>query len=382
MKMYTFVINIYALTILLSLIYLAVSAGVIRTALRKALPGKAPKKDWPAVTILKPLKGIDDCLEDNLRSFMELDYEAVEIIFGLQDKNDPALTIVNKLRSEYPQVHTQLIINERTSGLNPKVNNMINMYAHARHPLILISDSNTRVENDYLQRMVAGLDDPSVGVVTSTVRGVGAKNFASVMENLHLNTFITPNVFVAARLVNIPIVIGKAILIRRETLRDIGGFHAFKLYLAEDYLIGLRSKEKGWHVKTINAFVNNVNQFWSLKRFFNRHTRWAKMRRHMHLHHYLLESMSNPVAMSFILMALRFDGIGVLQFALVTLLKLIYDAYVSAQMKSDLRWYHYPAGILKDLIIGVIWFVPFVSYKVKWRDNHLRISRYSYLQPV
>jgi ceramide glucosyltransferase len=380
--MLSLIINIYIYAIGASLIYLLINALVTRKAFTERRPDLVNETDWPGISILKPVKGIDDRFEENLRSFFNLDYPKFEIIFGLHDSSDPAMKLLEKLKSEFKSGKVKIIINRSEIGLNPKINNLNNMYPHAVYDTILISDSNTQVKPDYLKNMACELKNSGTGLVTSTVRGIGAGNLASSMENLHLNTFVTPNVLSAFRLFDKPIVIGKAMLIRRKVLEGIGVFFAFRNYLAEDYLMGAAVKKLGYNIKNIPAFVNNVNENWTLERFLNRHTRWAKMRRHMHLVHYILESMSNPVAMSFILGILMFNVNGLIQFGVVSLLKQTYDLYISRILNSDLKWYQYPAGILKDLVIGVIWFVPFFSYKVEWRDNYLKIRKDSFLEPA
>ncbi len=361
---------------LLSLVYLILSAVIIRRRMSRVPPIiiKSAGRE-PLITVFKPLKGPDDQLEQNLRSFFEQDYACYELLFGLSAKEDPAYPVVQGLQKEYPDIPVKIIISDYETGLNPKINNLCNMYPYAAGSYLLISDSNTRVNRDFLSRLMEAAGEPEVGIVTATIRGRGAQQLGAVFENLHLNTYISPAVFLADALSGIPVVIGKSILMPVRLLDDIGGFEAFKNYLAEDYLLGLRVRERGYRVKTVTTFVDNINVSWSLKRFLNRHTRWAKMRRHMHLFHYVIESFSNPVALSGILALLLQDGWGGLQFGLVVFLKIGHDIYLSRWIKSDLKWYHYLLSPVKDLMISLLWPVPFISHRVRWRGNTYIIGR-------
>ena len=130
---------------------------------------------FPPVSILKPLKGLDDNLFDNLESFCLQDYPAYEIICSLQDGNDPAYKVVSKIKAKYPGVRITVVVERCTEGLNPKVSNMLPAYRRATHPLVLISDSNVMVEKDYLKRIVPSMKDPEVGLVCNLIRGVGEK---------------------------------------------------------------------------------------------------------------------------------------------------------------------------------------------------------------
>ena len=109
----------------------------------------------PPVTIFKPLKGLDEELEENLRSFFQLDYPVYQLLFGVADADDPAIEVVQKLLGEYPDHDAQLVVGCPAFGLNPKVENLAAMDRHRKHDVILISDSNVRVRPSYLRETAA-----------------------------------------------------------------------------------------------------------------------------------------------------------------------------------------------------------------------------------
>src|SRR5690349_17032887 len=57
--------------------------------------------DLPPISVLKPLCGLDDRLEENLRSFFTQDYPDYEILFAVHKASDPAVAVVNKVSSEF-----------------------------------------------------------------------------------------------------------------------------------------------------------------------------------------------------------------------------------------------------------------------------------------
>ncbi len=376
------IILFLSLAISISLLHLFASAIIMNHKIKMSFISSDSKSKVvsPFITILKPLKGIDDALEENLRSFFHLDYPNYEIIFGLDSYDDPALGIVRKLQTEYKLVKSKLVVSDNAIGLNPKVNNMNNMYPLVEGDFIFINDSNTRVDSNFLDKLISEFDEENIGLVTATIRGVGAKNLTSIWENLHLNTFVAPNVFIAKRFANISIVIGKSILIPRKILEEIGGFDVLKNYLAEDFLLGVKVKELGYEIKTSLTMVDNVNERISFKRFLNRHSRWAKMRRNIHIEHYLLEWCSNPIFASLLLMGYLHNLDGIIIFTTLTAVKISHDYFIMKLMGSDFKWYNIFAVPFKDMAIAVIWFTPFFSYKVKWRDNKIKIGKDSLLQ--
>ena len=102
----------------------------------------APAGSPHSVSVLKPLRGLDDNLFDNLASFCTQDYPSYEIIIGLQDFNDPAYKVAKKIQDKYPDRDISIVVEKCSAGLNPKVNNLIPAYRKSRHPYVLISDSN------------------------------------------------------------------------------------------------------------------------------------------------------------------------------------------------------------------------------------------------
>ncbi len=374
---YLFIVSIaigliYAL---ISLIFLFIEHRVRKSDFRQL-------ENYPAVSVFKPIKGLDDGLENNLKSFFELDYPAYELVFGIQDHDDPAISLVRRLQRKYPHVPSQLIINPARIGLNPKINNLYNIYPYANHDYMVISDSNVRVEPGYLTDLIGRLQTPGVGLVTSAIRGVGGESLGSVFENLHLNTYISGSVHTVQRLFGIPLSIGKSMCFHRVTLKTLGGFEAFANYLAEDYLLGDAIRKMGKQVVVSNRWIDSVNHTWGVRRFINRHFRWATMRRHVNLLHYSIEIFSNPVVLALLYYGWRSDRTAGIFLIAVTIFKMLADIAAARLFKSDLRWYHYLYLPLKDIIIGGIWLAPFLKRQVVWRGNYFNINRNTCLTPA
>jgi ceramide glucosyltransferase len=235
----------------------------------------------------------------------------------------------------------------------------------------------------YLTEIARHLQDPNVGLVTNLIRGTGGRTLGSLLENLHLNSFIVGSVCFLDRFLNMPCVVGKSMLMRKKDLEAIGGFPAVKDVLAEDYIIGREMHKAGKRVVVSNHLINNVNQYWSVKRFLNRHTRWGKLRWKIGGIQYLSELMANPVFTAWIAVLLFGPSQMTLSFAcLVAALKTMGDLFQGKWTGSDLNPLQYLLVPIKDLLIGLIWFVPILSNTVVWRGNRYLIARDSRLAPV
>jgi ceramide glucosyltransferase len=337
----------------------------------------------PPISILKPLKGMDDDLFDNLVSFCNQDYPEYEIIFSLEEANDPALELAQKIRKMYPHKKISIAVKQMDYALNPKVNNLISAYRIAQFPYILISDSDVRVANNYLMEIIKYMEDPHVGLVSNLIRGIGSRTIGSLLENLHLNSFVIGNVALLTTFFKMPVVVGKSMLMRKKAFEEIGGFDAVKNVLAEDYVIGQRMQEKGAGVITSGHMVNAVNHYRTMKQFFKRHARWGKLRWKLGVIGYVSEILSNAVFIACISLVALGPTTRALSLACaVFLLKIIGDYSLGKRIRSAHHFFHYLLSPVKDIIIGFIWFVPFFSRTVMWRRHKYKITKGSVLVPL
>jgi ceramide glucosyltransferase len=362
---------------------------VRRNARPKEGPTTRAVASFPPITILKPLRGLDDNLFDNLSSFCTQDYPEYEILFCLQDYNDPAYKVAKKVQDKYPDRDISLIVEKCNLGLNPKVNNLLPAYRRARHPYVLISDSNVMVDGKYLQEIASHTQDPSVGLVSNVIRGVGGRSIGALFENLHLNSFIIGSVSFLDRFLGMPCVIGKSMLMKKADLESLGGLNAFKDILAEDFVIGREMQRSGKKVALSSHLINNVNEYWGIKRFLNRHTRWGKLRWKIGGTKYFSELLANPVFIASLPVIVSPSRQTLSFVAIIGLVKILDDALIGRTIHaqslaigipqpSPLTYFLVP---LKDFIIGILWFVPLLSSTVIWRGNRYFIGKDSRLFP-
>src|SRR5437879_6119327 len=173
----------YGLVVLSAAYWLAALVSVARY--RRARPS-APHHASP-VTILKPLRGDDGELYENLRSFCLQDYQTFEIVFGVRHFHDPAVAVVERLKREFPALELKLAAESRTIGTNLKVSNLANLVRHAKHDTLIVADSDMRVGPDYIRAVVGPLEDQRVGLVTCLYRGVAPRGVASRLGAMFIN---------------------------------------------------------------------------------------------------------------------------------------------------------------------------------------------------
>lgn len=261
-----------ALGLFLSLVQLV----ILRRHLR---PPVGEPISSPPISILKPLCGIDDDLEGNLASFAELAYPSYEVLLGVRDRRDPAFRVALEASRRWPG-RFRLVLQRGEPGLNPKVNQLIGLAAAARHDVLLVSDSNVRAPGGYLQDVARHLADPSVGLVTHPVGGVGEASLGSALENLQAAAAVGPATVAVKHLTGKDVVVGKSMAFRRADLAALGGFESVRDVLAEDYVLGVKvARELGKRVAIGSVAIPAVSERRSVGGFLSRYGRWCVMQR-------------------------------------------------------------------------------------------------------
>ncbi len=350
-----------------------------RRHLREPSP---PAGVLPPLSILKPLCGLDDDLESNLIQFATLDYPCYEVLLGVRSVRDAAYPIALRVAQKHPCM--RVIVQRGEPGLNPKVNQLVTLAAEARHEIVVVSDSNVRVDDRYLCGIAAALEDPSVGLVTHPIVGVGESRLGSLCDNLHLASSVAAGMVGAKRVAKKDIVVGKSMALRKSDLERLGGFASVANVLAEDYVMGKRVSELGKRVEMAHSTVENVSRDRSVVDFYKRYRRWAVM------HHqavgsrvYAAQILLNPSVVAFAAFALHPTSSSLLGLGAVGTLKVGYDLATLRLFRRERIPLRAPAAsILKDVVLGVAWVHGLFHREVEWRSNRLRVLPGTRLVPT
>jgi ceramide glucosyltransferase len=371
---------------LVSLAYVAFALWQLCAFLlkRRTEEGRHGAVDGPPVTVLKPLCGLEPDLYTNLRSFCEQDYPVVQVVFAVRDGEDPAIGVVEQLIRDLPDRDLALVVDGRVYGANHKASNLVNAYESAKHDVIVVADSDMRVDRRYLERVGAPLADPSVGVVTCLYVARPHGGLWSTLGAMLVNEWFVPSVLVAHTLQPGSFCFGSTMVIRRAVLDRIGGFQSLAPHLADDYVLGARVRAEGLRIALSSYVVENVVAEPSWTSLMQHELRWARTVRSVRPIGYSLSfvTYSLPLALGCALVAAWGDAswrglptglVGALAgTALALRLATHYVASIGLAATGARGAWLVP---LRDVLGVMVWAASFCGRTVWWRGRALSVMR-------
>jgi ceramide glucosyltransferase len=337
--------------------------------------GRPPVRscDSTAVTLLKPLHGIEPRLKQNLASFLDQDYPGpVQMVCGVADRSDAAAAIVEQLQTGWRDQDIVLVVKSTTSFANGKINNLANMAAAARHDTLVLSDSDMAVSPDYLATIVAALAQPGVGAITCAYRGRGDAGNWSKLSAGGISYVALPGVIVGYVTGMARPCMGSTIALRRETLRAIGGFERFADVLADDYAIGEAVAGVGQRVEIAPALLVHGCSERSFAALWRQKLRWSATIRGVAPMRHLGSVVTYPLPLA--LLGAAFQPGVALPVGLASLaIRLTLAVAVDSRAKERAAPYWMLPVI--ECIEFLAFAGSFVVRKIDWRGSRLTMQR-------
>ncbi len=343
--------------------------------------GKAPETGGfaPPVSNLKPVRGLDPDAYENFASFCRQDYPNYEVIFCVGDTSDPVLPVLQRLVRDFPDCAIRILIGSGREATNDKVAKLARMVEEASYEHLVISDSDVRVEPDYLRRLMAPLADPKVGAATCFYVPAEQKGAAGSpvqqMQDVGMLSDFYPGILVAKQLDGVKFALGPTISTTRTRLQGFGGYAAIENRPADDLLVGRLIAEQGYEVALLRYRITTVPDYNSLGELFHKRLRWITVMRHMRPwgHLGLIFTFGLPWALVAVALAPeRAVAIGYLGGYLLVriLITLLVGAWGLQQpgLWRKLAWV--PAW---DAMAVLIWLVSFTRRTIRWRGQDYAI---------
>jgi len=366
-----------AATFCIATIAIHIASVVIAALGRRTRPPRPPasRQNLPAVSLVRPLCGIDNHAADTLSSTFALDYPRCEILFCVASAKDPVVALIEAMMAEHVGAGAKLLIGDERVSPNPKLNNVLKGWRAASHDWIVLADANVLMPHDYIERLFAGWREDT-GLVASPPIGAQPQGFWAELECAFLNTYQARWQYIADAF-GLGFAQGKTMLWRRADLERAGGIEALAKEVAEDAASTKIVRGAGLKVRLVDRPFAQPLGYRSAAEVWNRQLRWARLRRASFFVYFLPEALSGGVlpmlalavaAPAFALPpALSVVFLGLFWYGAETLLAVTAGWHVSAR---------YPLHCLaRDLLLPVLFVSALRGDDFVWRGNEMQVER-------
>jgi ceramide glucosyltransferase len=334
-----------------------------------------PASDFtPPVSILKPIHGLDRETYENYVTFCNQEYPEFEILFCVGDERDLAVPVIEKLIADFPQSSIRLLVGSAPLGASDKVNKLCRMVREARHEVVIVSDSDVRVEPSFLRAVVTPFSDPKVGGVTCLYRGITDGGFAADLEALGNSADFAPGVLVARYLGELDFMLGAVMATTKKHLAEIGGFESLADYFCDDYELGNRIFSRGYRVVLSRSPVDIVYPRETIGEAFRHQLRWNLSIRFSRPGGHFGLIFVNALPWAVVVGTIATWRLAVIYLASALLFRILMAISVGLHgMRDRLVLRKLWLLPLRDAFAFVVWLASFFPQRIHWRDRQFRI---------
>lgn len=376
-----FLLALAVLGTLTSAVFLLLTvAGVFRfrSESGRVRASKIGNLEFPPVSVLKPVHGMEARLRENLESFFRQDYPSYEILFAADEEDDAALNVVREISARYPQIPCRILVTGKPPWPNPPAYCFYRMAEVASHQILVTSDSDVEVAANYLREVVTPMLEPSVGMVTCVYRGKNAAGFWSGLTAIGMSVEMTAGVLVANLLEGMKFGLGPTIAVKKEAVRKIGGYEVLGDYFANDFMIGNLIDKAGYRVVLSQHVIDHIVSQRNFQKMWENQLRWAKSTRYSRPKGHLGTGLIFAIPYGLIgLAAGLLLGMPVVGWSLlaVAVLNRVLEAWIVGwgvvrDRVALVQFWLYP---LRDLLGLIVWAASYTGAKTAWRDSRYEL---------
>ena len=236
-----------------------------------------PLTDYaPAVSIIKPTKGIDHRAFENFCSFCEQEYaNEYEILFCVEDPDDPVVPIIRKVMAQYPACNIRLILTgQHETTAIAKLKNMVVGLRHSTHDITIFSDSDVAVPPTFLRDTVACMTDERVGLGFCAQAVRCTQNWPAALEAVSVNELVL-NLAPVCLLGMFDGAIASTMVVRKSAIQKIGGLEQFGQQMSDEIPLARKLIEHGYTVHLLKSPAIIIHPYDTISVWWNHMHRWG-----------------------------------------------------------------------------------------------------------
>ncbi len=359
---------------------LAIYSGQVYFRRLRKLP-PLDRSFTPPVSILKPVRGLDHQAYENFASFCNLDYPDYEILFAVADKDDPVIPVIENLQKNFLKQAIRLIVGVEQLGITLKTNSLVRLAQEANHELLVINDSDVRVEEDYLRDVVAPFADSKVGCVTAFFRGMTEGGFIADVDAVGVPTDSSASTLVARTLGSMDFALGWTMATTKTRLAEIGGFQSLVNHHSDDFALGYEIFRRVYRIELMRKPVWMVFPRETLRDFFKHELRWSILLKNLRPGGYAAMTMTFGLPWAaLVALVVPSSAVALAYFAAYLVLRLAVAWTIGVWGLQD-PVVRRRLGLvpIRDALNFCVYLASFFSNTVRWRGVAYRVRGRSFV---
>ena len=277
--------------------------------------------------------------------------------------------MLEKLVRNFPDCKIRILYGSGRTAINDKVAKLVRLVNEAKHEILVINDSDVRVQPDYFRTVVAPLQNPKVGGVTCLYGSVRDATLTQSFQSIGMISDFYPGVMVAWLLDGVKFAFGQTIVTTRTLLAGFGGFQALESRPADDLLTGRLIAEQGVEVELLPYAVQTVPDYQSLGGLLTKRLRWMTVMRHMRPWGHAGLVFTQGLVWSLVAIAVHPTwSIAAFYLGSYLLLRIAMTISIGVWgLREKSLWKKLPLLVMWDVTAFFIWLASFVRRSIRWR---------------
>jgi ceramide glucosyltransferase len=331
------------------------------------------------MTLIKPVKGLDDAMEESFRSIIAADpLKTLQVIVALESEADPAFPVARAFAAAHPDRDIVVAITGPSGPRMGKIHNMIEALPRAKHRDVLFSDADTCITRPLLADTARAFEEGADAVYAmpyhSAAPGLGGLWFMIAFNH----AFCVP-VALSAELGQFRAFAGAWMGYTKGALARVGGLEPFENVIADDYSIGAAARSAGLRQVLLRVPVKVSETGTAPGEAFTHIAKWSSIIFWSFPAGYVCVVLMNPVLQAFAALALASARSAPLALPLAAVAAaLVSRALVGLLQDRLIGGLRLPVLLYLSLLIadlGALAFVPLALRRtVRWRGKTYRLS--------
>ncbi|HXT00481.1 MAG TPA: glycosyltransferase [Elusimicrobiota bacterium] len=331
------------------------------------------------MTLIKPVKGLDDAMEESFRSIVAADpLKTLQVIVALESEDDPACPVARAFAARHPDRDILVAITGPSGSRMGKVHNMIEALPRAKHDRVLFSDADTCITAPLLADAARAFDEGADAVYAMPYHAE-APGLGGLWYMIAFNHAFCVPVALTSDLGQLRAFAGAFMGYKKSALARVGGLERFQNEIADDYSLGAAAREAGLRQVLLRepVFVSETGT--GPGEAFRHIAKWSSIIFWSFPAGYSAVVLMNPVLQAWAALALAAARGAPLALPLVAVaaasLSRALIGFLQDRLVGGLRL---PAATYLSLLVadlGALAFVPLALRRtVRWRGKVYRLS--------